>query len=84
MTTQPQGQSPVEALRLAHWLEHHGDDGFHPECAKELRRLHEVNQAMLEALKAYNLKHRMTYGLDGAWDEEITKGEAAIVKGEQQ
>lgn len=46
MNTQPQGLCPVEALRLAHWLEHHGDDGFHPECATELRRLFEACNAL--------------------------------------
>lgn len=76
-----------EALRLADELAVFAtwrDDstGTLGKSAAELRRLFAANQAMLEALKAYNLKHRMTYGLDGAWDEEITKGEAAIAKAE--
>ena len=41
-----------KALRLAEWIEEdmtcHGD----AEIAAELRRLHEVNQELLEALKA--------------------------------
>ena len=35
---------------------------------------------LLEALKKFAFKHRKTYGLDGAWDEEITMAEAAIAK----
>ncbi len=40
---------------------------------------------LLKALQKFALKHRHTYGLDGAWDEEITMAEAAITKatGEQ-
>ena len=36
--------------------------------------------AVLKALEAYNLRHRTTHGLEGAWDSEITQGEAAIAK----
>lgn len=32
----------------------------------------------LEALEAYNKRHRATYLLGGAWDEEITLGDKAI------
>jgi len=39
-----------EALLLAKWLDL-GDDPFDRRSAKELRRLHEVNQELLEALK---------------------------------
>jgi hypothetical protein len=35
---------------------------------------------LLKALQKFALKHRHTYGLDGAWDEEITMAEAAITK----
>ena len=35
---------------------------------------------LLEALRKFALKHRHTYGLDGAWDEEITMAEKAIAK----
>ena len=35
---------------------------------------------LLEALRKFALKHRCTYGLDGAWDEEITMAENAIAK----
>jgi hypothetical protein len=35
---------------------------------------------LLEALRKFALKHRHTYGLDGAWDEEITTAEKAIAK----
>ena len=47
MSTQP------EALRLADWLDGHSNgpmDNKH-KAAAELRRLHEVNQELLEALK---------------------------------
>ena len=63
MTTQP------EALRLAEII---GGD-----CAAELRRLHEENQAMLEVLKDL---------MDGTGDmtsERVEKARAAIAKGEQ-
>ena len=49
MTTQP------EALRLAYLLEVSSDNptliNVDKRCAAELRRLHEVNQELLEALK---------------------------------
>ena len=35
---------------------------------------------LLKALQKFALKHRHTYGLDGAWDEEITMAENAIAK----
>jgi len=35
---------------------------------------------LLAALQKFALKHRHTYGLDGAWDEEITMAENAIAK----
>ena len=38
----------------------------------------EALKLALEALDFYGFKHRSKYGLDGAWDEEITKGEKAI------
>jgi len=38
---------------------------------------------MVEALETYGDKHRKTYLLEGAWDEEITKGDAAIQAGKQ-
>ena len=58
-----------EALRLAEII---GGD-----CAAELRRLHEENQAMLEVLKDL---------MDGTGDmtsERVEKARAAIAKGEQ-
>ena len=49
MTTQP------EALRLAEQLETEwGDDCELDKAAAELRRLHEVNQELLEVLKAFS------------------------------
>jgi hypothetical protein len=43
----------------------------------------EVLKQMVEALQTYGDKHRETYLLAGAWDEEITKGDAAIQAGRQ-
>lgn len=37
-----------------------------------------ILQLALDALILYSAKHRKTYGLDGAWDDEISKGEQAI------
>lgn len=48
MTKQP------EALLLAKWLDL-GDDPFDRRSAKELRRLHEVNQALLETLNQIDM-----------------------------
>ena len=44
MTKQP------EALLLAKWLDL-GDDPFDRRSAKELRRLHEVNQELLKTMR---------------------------------
>jgi hypothetical protein len=35
----------------------------------------------VDALQTYGDKHRETYLLEGAWNEEITKGDAAIQAG---
>ena len=43
-----------EALLLAKWLDL-GDDPFDRRSAKELRRLHEVNQALLETLNQIDM-----------------------------
>jgi hypothetical protein len=43
----------------------------------------EVLKQMMDALETYGDKHRKTYLLEGAWDEEITKGDAAIQAGKQ-
>jgi len=43
----------------------------------------EVLKQMVDALETYGDKHRKTYLLEGAWDEEITKGDAAIKAGKQ-
>lgn len=63
-----------EALRLAENLEKWNyATSYQGQAAAELRRLHEANQAMLEALKEITLEHGMT-----------DKARAAIAKGEQQ
>jgi hypothetical protein len=38
----------------------------------------ETLKLALEALELYGNRHRATYLLDGAWDEEITVGDQAI------
>lgn len=43
-----------DALRIAAWFER-GLGGCEAEAAAELRRLHEVNQEMLEVLKDYHV-----------------------------
>jgi len=43
----------------------------------------EVLKQLVEALQTYSDKHRKTYLLEGAWDEEITKGDAAIQAGKK-
>jgi len=56
MTTQPQERSSVEALRLAEILDD-GTPGW-PDCCNastELRRLHEVNQELVEVLHLTNI-----------------------------
>lgn len=35
---------------------------------------------LLAALTKFVVKHRRTYGLGGAWDDELLSGEAAIAK----
>ena len=84
MNTQP------EALRWAHLLE--TTCAFGP--AAELRRLHEANQAMLEALKEMLAAERMSIRPPTTVmqaEERLArirsaaaKAEAAIAKGEQQ
>ena len=74
MNTQP------EALRLADWLDGHSNgpmDNKH-NAAAELRRLHEVNQELLEALNGL-----MSVSTLMGWNIEIAR--AAIIKatGEQ-
>ena len=49
MTKQP------EALRLANYFDYHGFFDSDMKAAAELRRLHEVNQELLEALQ--RIKH---------------------------
>jgi hypothetical protein len=38
----------------------------------------EVLKQLVDALETYGDKHRKTYLLEGAWDEEIIKADAAI------
>ena len=85
-----------EALRLAKELvsvhKGHADEGpsTFSEAAAELRRLHEANQAMLEALKIaekqlVDLEHAASGGDDEIYVEgAIFVVREAIAKGEQQ
>ena len=43
----------------------------------------EVLNQLVDALQTYGDKHRETYLLEGAWDGEITKGDAAIQAGKK-
>ena len=74
MSTQP------EALRLADWLLDNVQHINHAEAAAELRRLHALNQELLEALKhaAYCVQDNYCPDMMGHdWDEVIAKAEAA-------
>jgi len=66
MNTQP------EALRLAGLLE---TDGW-PDAAAELRRLHEVNQALLKTLESYEAENEQLWG--------FVKGFIQSVKAKEQ
>ena len=50
------------------------------KIAEANARLIAAAPCLLKALQKFVLKHRHTYGLDGAWDEEITMAEKAIAK----
>ena len=70
-----------EALRLADALNEKPDsDGHCREAAAELRRLHEVNQELLEALK---LADALLWGANMNAVVVERKVKAAIAKGEQ-
>ena len=86
-----------EALRLADSLERMSlSTKWDKQAAAELRRLHEVNQELLEALKAAETRMRCRdktieweFGdcrtedemeADKAWSEEVYKARAAISK----
>ena len=61
-----------EALHHADYIEYWNPDD---PIAKELRRLHEANQAMLEALKAIRNSPYMPSALVGLIDVVIENGE---------
>jgi hypothetical protein len=42
-----------------------------------------ILKEIVEALETYGNKHRKTYLLEGAWEEEIIKGDAAIQAGKK-
>ena len=69
-----------EALRLAEELESFCVDAPVLQAAKELRRLHEVNQELLEALKQLCAAQEKGHVADWAavWDD----AKAAIAKAE--
>lgn len=68
-----------EALRIAEWFEG-GYGGCESEAATELRRLYEVNQELLEALK---LADALLWGANMNAVVVERKVKAAIAKGEQ-
>ena len=68
-----------EALRLADMFEA-GNCGYPSRAAAELRRLHEVNQELLEALK---LADALLWGANMNAVVVERKIKAAIAKGEQ-
>ena len=68
-----------KALRIAEWFEG-GYGGCEYEAAAELRRLHEVNQELLEALK---LADALLWGANMNAVVVERKVKAAIAKGEQ-
>jgi hypothetical protein len=84
MTTQP------EALRLAERLERYDAErsGYAKHCHKaatELRRLHELNQELLAALKAAALaihQYRTLGAPHAYWDDVEYQAAEAIAKGE--
>jgi len=83
MKTQP------EALRIATWLEETVPgvevSPMETKAAAELRRLHEANQAMLEALKDIAYRSMSMYGSYSHMIENLQEtARAAIAKGEQQ
>ena len=49
----------------------------------ESKSLLATMKQLVDALETYGDKHRKTYLLEGAWDEEITKGDAAIQAGKK-
>ena len=71
----------IEALRLAKELDAHHTAAHHKQAAAELRRLHEANQAMCEALKLI----AETDVIDAALDSQraVRVAQEAIAKGEQ-
>ena len=70
------------ALRLAKWLDAMPSSGYAltNQAAAELRRLHEVNQELLEALK---LADALLWGANMNAVVVERKVKAAIAKGEQ-
>jgi hypothetical protein len=83
MTKQP------EALRLAYLLEVSSDNptliNVDKRCAAELRRLHEVNQELLEALQSL-IDMDVAYQRGPRVEEAVEAARAAInkEKGEQE
>ncbi len=73
-----------EALRLADWLDECGDE-LDSHAAAELRRLHEVNAELVEALKAMSAEFDSGDVNDGEWAAiQTTRAAIAKATGEQQ
>ena len=75
-----------KALELADGLENSAYWFYRPQAAAELRRLHEVNAELLEALKAMQKQLRKTSST--LWTLEQTEADllalSAIAKAEQK
>lgn len=76
------------ALRLAKWLDAMPSSGYAltNQASAELRRLHEVNQELLEALKQFascELNEENCASLEVATRRIRSVARAAIAKGEQ-
>lgn len=82
MNTQPEDNTKPEALRLAEWLET-SPNTRDKKAAAELRRLHEVNQKLVEALEEVmawvnHWCHETVF--DPEWSAISNKAKAILVK----
>jgi len=83
---QPQARKVMDkqqhALRLAEWLEE-SPNSMDKLSAEELRRLHQVNQELVEALNqmlSYTAELNPNQGFDGFDHCAVNKAQAAIAK----
>ena len=83
-----------EALRLAEWLDHHGEKASHADAAAELRRLHAANMdclawyeaikserdALLEALRPFAETDLTSLTVRDTFGFDVLRARAAIAK----